>query len=94
MVLSHKEIIELDDLPLDIHCKQGDAQVPNGRGGGTLAELERAAIQQCLLRTGGNRQRTADLLGISTRTLLRKIRSYGLEDPLRSAASAESPLVS
>jgi DNA-binding NtrC family response regulator len=45
--------------------------------------MEREAIQQCLFQTGGNRQRTADLLGISTRTLLRKIREYGLEDPLR-----------
>ena len=53
----------------------------------TLAELEREAIQQCLFQTGGNRQRTAELLGISTRTLLRKIREYGLDDPLRSLPS-------
>jgi two-component system response regulator AtoC len=53
------------------------------RLGVTLSELEREAIQDCLLRTGGNRQRTAELLGISTRTLLRKIRTYGMEDPLR-----------
>jgi len=55
------------------------------RPGITLSELEREAIQDCLLRTGGNRQRTAELLGISTRTLLRKIRTYGMEDPLRSS---------
>ncbi|SIO62386.1 two-component system, NtrC family, nitrogen regulation response regulator GlnG [Singulisphaera sp. GP187] len=53
------------------------------RPGVTLSELEREAIQDCLIRTGGNRQRTADLLGISTRTLLRKIRTYGMDDPLR-----------
>jgi two-component system nitrogen regulation response regulator GlnG len=51
--------------------------------GTTLAELERRAIQECLTQTGGNRQQTAELLGISTRTLLRKIRGYELEDPLR-----------
>jgi DNA-binding NtrC family response regulator len=33
--------------------------------------------------TGGHRQRTAKMLGISSRTLLRKIRKYGLEDPLQ-----------
>ena len=49
--------------------------------GTTLSDMEREAIQQCLFQTGGNRQRTASLLGISTRTLLRKIREYGLEDP-------------
>jgi two-component system nitrogen regulation response regulator GlnG len=47
--------------------------------------MEREAIQQCLIQTGGNRQRTAERLGISTRTLLRKIREYRLEDPLRPA---------
>ncbi|MGA9926056.1 MAG: sigma-54 dependent transcriptional regulator [Isosphaeraceae bacterium] len=58
------------------------------RPGSTLADLEREAIQQCLLQTGGHRRRAADLLGISTRTLLRKIREYNLEDPLRPASPA------
>jgi two-component system response regulator AtoC len=64
---------------------------PTGAGGtstgsptaGTLADLERDAIQKCLIQSGGNRQRTADRPGISTRTLLRKILEYRLEDPLR-----------
>jgi DNA-binding NtrC family response regulator len=55
------------------------------RPGSTLADLEREAIQQCLLQAGGHRRRAAELLGISTRTLLRKIREYNLEDPLRPA---------
>ena len=59
----------------------------NYRPGTTLSELEREAIQQSLFQTGGNRQRTAKLLGISTRTLLRKIREYRLDDPLRSLPS-------
>jgi two-component system nitrogen regulation response regulator GlnG len=57
------------------------------RPGLSLSELERGAIQECLNRTGGNRQQTADLLGISTRTLLRKIREYRLDDPLRPPPS-------
>jgi two-component system nitrogen regulation response regulator GlnG len=55
--------------------------------GTTLAELEGEAIQQCLTKTEGNRRQAAKLLGISTRTLLRKIRSYGLVDPLESTNS-------
>jgi len=55
--------------------------------GSTLEELEGEAIQQCLNKTEGNRRRAAKLLGISTRTLLRKIRKYGLEDPLGSTAA-------
>ncbi|MDB5310447.1 MAG: response regulator with CheY-like receiver, AAA-type ATPase, and DNA-binding domain [Gemmataceae bacterium] len=61
------------------------------RPGGTLDDLEREAIQRCLHETGGNRQRTAELLGISARTLLRKIRKYGLEDPLCPPPDASPP---
>jgi two-component system nitrogen regulation response regulator GlnG len=53
------------------------------RSGATLADIERETIQKCLAETRGNRQRTAGILGISTRTLLRKIRTYRLHDPLR-----------
>jgi two-component system nitrogen regulation response regulator GlnG len=72
---------------------QASGNVARHRPRATLAELEREAIQQCLLETGGNRQRSAELLGISTRTLLRKIRDYKLEDPRRPPRSgtSESP---
>ena len=83
MILSRKEVIELADLPLDVQGSVVRETVPRFRPGITLAELEHEAIQECLIQTGGNRQRTAKLLGISTRTLLRKIRENGLEDPLR-----------
>jgi DNA-binding NtrC family response regulator len=86
VVLSRREAIELGDLPLDVQGSKAREMLPRFRPGTTLAELECEAIQQCLLQTGGNRRRTAELLDISTRTLLRKIRTYGLEDPLRPAA--------
>jgi DNA-binding NtrC family response regulator len=70
------------DLFRDTTSDNGESAV-RPRQGTSLSDMEREAIQQCLFQTGGNRQRTADLLGISTRTLLRKIREYGLEDPLR-----------
>jgi two-component system nitrogen regulation response regulator GlnG len=75
-----------DDLPQDQCGAPPRASAVGGTAGTTLAEIEREAIQSCLLRTGGNRQQTAGILGISTRTLLRKIRTYGLQDPLRSAS--------
>jgi DNA-binding NtrC family response regulator len=43
-----------------------------------LASLERQAIQEALGRHGGNRRRAAEELGISERTLYRKIKEYGL----------------
>jgi DNA-binding NtrC family response regulator len=44
----------------------------------TLADLEREALLQALRRHAGNRQLTATELGISTRTIQRKIREYAL----------------
>ncbi len=43
-----------------------------------LAELEHDAIEVALRRTHGNRREAAELLGISERTLYRKIEEYGL----------------
>jgi two-component system response regulator AtoC len=41
--------------------------------------LERRLIRQALERTGGNKTRAAELLELSSRALLYKIREYGLE---------------
>ena len=77
-----------DDLLRDTQKGASNETLPHYRPGISLSELEREAIQQCLIQTAGNRQRTAELLGISTRTLLRKIRDYKLEDPLRPPPAA------
>jgi DNA-binding NtrC family response regulator len=76
------------DLPGEGRAGQMPETGPRFRPDMTLAELEREAIQYRLFQTGGNRQRTADLLGICTRTLLRKIQEYRLEDPLRPTPPA------
>jgi DNA-binding NtrC family response regulator len=52
-----------------------------------LEKLEREAIQQALASTGGHQGRAAEQLGISRRTLSRKLQQYRLE-----AASEEGPL--
>lgn len=44
----------------------------------SLDHLERSAIKEALNRASGNRRRAADSLGISERTLYRKIKEYGL----------------
>jgi len=50
--------------------------LPEGRIG-TLAELERAAVMQALKLCRGNRTHAAKALGISLRTLQRKLRQWG-----------------
>ena len=47
--------------------------------GGTLSEVERAKILDTLKATKGNRTRAAKLLGISRRTILRKLEEYAAE---------------
>ena len=68
------------------------AETASGGGGGSvnLEELERQAILRALDQTGHHQERAANLLGISSRTLSRKLKSYGLGRTL----SGESGLVS
>lgn len=44
----------------------------------TLDEIERKAISEALTRNGGNRRKAAEELGISERTIHRKIADFGL----------------
>jgi DNA-binding NtrC family response regulator len=54
---------------------EGDFIVPEGK---TFAELEEDILSQLLRRHDGNRTLVADKLGISRRTIQRKIKDYGL----------------
>ena len=46
----------------------------------TLAELDRAHIRSILIQTRQNREKAAAVLGISSRTLYRKIKDYQLDE--------------
>ncbi len=46
--------------------------------GKSLREIERWAIETTLKLTGGNREETANMLGISERNLYRKLNEYEL----------------
>ena len=54
----------------------------NGKGpvdGPNLEGIERSTIMRVLAETNGHQQRAANLLGISRRTLSRKLKLYGME---------------
>jgi two-component system response regulator HydG len=54
---------------------------PGGAGSGsTLESLEKNHILQVLVANGYHKSRSADILGISRKTLARKIVEYGLPD--------------
>src|SRR5215212_7867485 len=46
--------------------------------GTSLEDLERAAVEQALIQHNGNRTHAAKTLGISVRTLQRKLKAWGL----------------
>jgi DNA-binding NtrC family response regulator len=52
--------------------------------GTSLEDLERAAVEQALTQHRGNRTHAAKTLGISVRTLQRKLKAWGM--PLQSSA--------
>ena len=74
------------DLPDDIRAGP-QAAVPAPRSGGDLSvkrafrALEEQLIRDALERTGGNRTRAAELLDLSYRALLYKIKEYGIDQP-------------
>jgi DNA-binding NtrC family response regulator len=51
-----------------------------------MEELEKLAITKALTQCGGNRTHAADRLGISVRTLQRKLRQYELEKGSQNSA--------
>jgi transcriptional regulator with PAS, ATPase and Fis domain len=64
--------IEPGDLPLEII----DGQNESAEDGYSLDGLEQQTIRRVLAQTGGHQQKAADLLGISRRTLIRKLKLY------------------
>jgi two-component system response regulator AtoC len=53
----------------------------------SLAEVERTAIESSLRRNSWHRERTAAELGITRRTLLNKVKDYGIDIPGRDGAA-------
>ncbi|KPK61938.1 MAG: hypothetical protein AMS21_08500 [Gemmatimonas sp. SG8_38_2] len=83
-ILRAGEEIRPQDLPRDLTTDQrsnGDSSADLVGESVSLEDLERAHIQAVLNRENWHQGRTAETLGISAKTLYRKIREYGLERP-------------
>ena len=77
--ISLADVIEPDQLPLvsqPPEAASGAATAAIQGAPVTLEELEREHILRVLKESKGNRERAAAILGISSRTLYRKIREY------------------
>jgi DNA-binding NtrC family response regulator len=81
MVLAEGEVLTERDLPDEVVAGTSDTgttrkEIPTGL---TMEELEKLAITKALDQCAGNRTHAANRLGISVRTLQRKLRQYELE---------------
>ena len=77
VVLSSGGQLDVDDVPDTIRAPV--ATEPAALPAGTLEEAEKAKILAVLRQVGGNHSRAAQLLGISRRTLYRKLDKYSKE---------------
>jgi len=88
-VLLHKGegLVKPEDLPLEMRlgigmdtmCPQGDDSVEALNLDSVVREAETRAIQRAYKAAGGSKQRTAELLGISPRTLRHKLAQYKMK---------------
>ena len=90
VVLARGPLLDVDAIPADILAvvaTEGLLALPPGRTptpasltGKTVREVERELIAQTLEHTRGDRSEAARMLGISERTLYRKLKRYGLTE--------------
>jgi two-component system response regulator HydG len=82
VLLARSDMLDVGDVPHTISESREGRGASAGGGfqlaGRSLEEVERELIRENLELMGGNREKTAKLLGIGERTLYRKIKEYGL----------------
>jgi two-component system NtrC family response regulator len=82
IILSRSETLDTEDLPPHLADKApASPETSNGDSGAapSLDEAEKQAIVRALKAHGGHRERTAEALGVSRRTLQYKLKKYGLK---------------
>src|SRR5207237_9590897 len=92
MVLADGDTLTERDLPQ--HIAEASENLPSPKEipvGLTMEELERLAITKALDQYKGNRTHAANRLGISVRTLQRKLRQYELERNVKPVPSDLQP---
>jgi transcriptional regulator with PAS, ATPase and Fis domain len=85
-LLAEADSIHLEHLPLDVLDTASDeesAEPPALADEPALRSAERIALERALAHHGHSRRALAEALGVSERTLYRKLRNYGLNGPGR-----------
>jgi len=79
IVMCGNDRITMEDLPPQLGGRTERPSVSFLSGTVPLSDVEKHVIQETLRRNGGNRTKTAEVLGIGRRTLIRKLQEYGEE---------------
>ena len=77
LALTHSTTLGVE-LFSTVSRSQAPAPAAMPKPGLTLQDMERSLLEATLLATNGNRTRTAEMMGVSLRTVRNKIREYGL----------------
>lgn len=80
VVLARSEKLTLRDVPAAIRGGADLTKIAVVRNGMTVVEAEKELIVQALKELKGNRTKAAEKIGISRRTLHRKLKKYELEN--------------
>ena len=80
VVLARGERLTVRDVPAAIRGGADLTKINVVRAGMTVEDAERQLIVQALKETDGNRTKAAQKIGVSRRTLHRKLKVYGLEN--------------
>ncbi|TYP00229.1 transcriptional regulator with PAS, ATPase and Fis domain [Geothermobacter ehrlichii] len=76
-VLCQESLITTDHLSSDLMARVGSPQSPGSTHSDRFRD-DRESILEALRQAGGNKTRAAKILGMSRRTIYRKLREYGL----------------
>jgi two-component system response regulator HydG len=81
VLLARSDVLGIEDVPEGVRPGTHGGSAKSGGyelAGRSLSDVERDLIRENLKLAGGNREKTAKLLGIGERTLYRKIKEFGL----------------
>jgi DNA-binding NtrC family response regulator len=90
VVLTKSDRITVRDLPAEMQDSAPRESIITVPRNTPLKEIERKVILETLEDNEGNRTRTADVLGIGRRTLIRKLQEYGVTGPGKGGGTGDN----